>query len=81
MICGFCIDCSLIACLSRDLRGEFYPFFPRVLNALIGLLNPKKTELMDDVFNTLSYLFKFLASQLVDNIRDVFVYGIFVSYF
>jgi U3 small nucleolar RNA-associated protein 20 len=58
------------------LRQEFYPFFPRVLTVLTDLINPREPEALEAVFTCISFLFKFLAKQLVDELPEVFRYVI-----
>ena len=57
---------SLIATLSRDLRQEFYPFFPDIFVCLQRLLANAGPDavLIENIFACLSYLFKFLQKQV-----------------
>lgn len=63
---------NLLSHLSRDLRSEFYPRLRDVLTFLAGtLLDPSQPELLEAVFTTISYFFKFLQRQLLDDIDSV----------
>jgi hypothetical protein len=63
---------ELVSVLARDLRYEFYPYLGRVINVLVELLNPSEPEALEDVFSCLSFLFKFLAKQLVNDVHNVY---------
>lgn len=56
------------------MRSEFYPHFRDVLNALIGKLDAWRTdaELLEKLFERLSYIFKFLQKQLATDLKDIF---------
>eukprot|EP00965_Chrysotila_dentata_P060910 2018811-Pleurochrysis_carterae.AAC.3 len=60
------------AALAVDLRQEFYPEFPRVLKCLASLLRPEDPEMLEDVFTTLCYLFKYLLRQLLADLPGAF---------
>jgi len=62
---------ALLGVLARDLREELFPFFERILDRLVSLINPTKPALTGEVFRTLSYLFKYLAPQLLKNLDAV----------
>ena len=63
---------NLLAHLARDLRSEFYPRLFDVLDFLVQrLLDPADPALLEAVFTTMSYLFKFLQRQLVEDIEKV----------
>ena len=62
---------ALLAVLGRDLRGELFPHFRRILDHLVGLIDPLKPARTGEVFRTLSHLFKYLAPQLLANLDVV----------
>jgi len=64
---------SLIGILARDMRSQFYEHFPRVITALVAKLDEWRAspELLEKLFETLSYLFKYLQSQLTADINKV----------
>ncbi|XP_075166335.1 small subunit processome component 20 homolog [Haematobia irritans] len=63
---------ELLYVLARDLREEFYPYFQRVLDRLICLLNTKDAEQLEWTLVCLAYLFKTLKPHLKRNIGVVF---------
>lgn len=63
---------ELLYVLARDLREEFYPFFQRVLDRLICLLNTQDAEQLEWTLVCLAYLFKTLKPHLKRNIGVVF---------
>uniref|UniRef100_A0A1A9W7R9 Small subunit processome component 20 homolog n=1 Tax=Glossina brevipalpis TaxID=37001 RepID=A0A1A9W7R9_9MUSC len=63
---------ELLYVLARDLREEFYPYFQRVLDRLICLLNTQDAEQLEWTFVCLAYLFKALKPYLKRNIGVVF---------
>ena len=63
---------DMVVQLARDLRGDFYPYFRDFFDILVSLLNTQDTELLESVFKTIGFLFKFLLCQLSSNIVDVF---------
>ena len=63
---------ELSTCIARDLQDEFYPFFPQILIVLVKLLDPNNPKLLEKIFSTLGYLFKFLQKLLLQDIDNVF---------
>ncbi|XP_061393934.1 small subunit processome component 20 homolog, partial [Musca vetustissima] len=63
---------ELLYVLARDLREEFYPYFQRVLDRLICLLNTQDAEQLEWTLVCLAYLFKTLKPHLKRNIGIVF---------
>lgn len=58
--------------LAKDLRKEFYPYYPQFLNTLIDLLNTKETDQLEWVFSCLAYLFKYLWKYMIKDIGIIF---------
>ena len=67
---------SLLVQLAKDLQKDFYPRFPDFFNILVQLLGryPQDAEVLEKVFTSLSYLFKFLWRYLVSDIQQVYKY-------
>ena len=63
---------EVTAAVAADLRQEFYPEFPQLLSTLASLLSPSDVELLEDVFSTLCYLFKYLLRQLLADLPAAF---------
>ncbi|XP_018794678.1 PREDICTED: small subunit processome component 20 homolog [Bactrocera latifrons] len=63
---------ELLYVLARDLREDFYPYFQRVLDRLICLLNTQDAEQLEWTLVCLAYLFKALKPYLKKNIGVVF---------
>ncbi|XP_030373639.1 small subunit processome component 20 homolog [Scaptodrosophila lebanonensis] len=63
---------ELLYVLARDLREEFYPYFQRVLDRLICLLNTQDAEQLEWTLICLAHLFKTLKPFLKRNIGVVF---------
>lgn len=66
---------SLTATLARDLQSHFIPFFERISMTLIDLVEPKDPELVEDIFSTFGFLFKFLRKHLVQDLPHIFGYA------
>ncbi|KAK3098421.1 hypothetical protein FSP39_019304 [Pinctada imbricata] len=67
---------DLLVQLARDLQKDFYRHFQDFFELLVELLgkNHQDTELLEKLFSTLSYLFKFLWRYLVNDIKNVYKY-------
>eukprot|EP00466_Bigelowiella_natans_P014183 jgi/Bigna1/143891/aug1.82_g18599 len=63
---------ELLSILARDMRSELYPYFKRITEGLTALLDPSQPEKLEAVFVSLSYVFKFLTKQLVDDVPEVY---------
>jgi len=63
---------ELLYVLAKDLREEFYPYFQRVLDRLICLLNTQDSEQLEWTLICLAHLFKTLKPYLKRNIGVVF---------
>ncbi|KAJ7564583.1 hypothetical protein O6H91_02G024200 [Diphasiastrum complanatum] len=71
---------SLMAILSRDLREEFTPFTSRFIDACCELLQSggdRETELLEQVFTSISYVIKYMLKFLTKDIK--FVLRMFTS--
>ncbi|CAM9242743.1 unnamed protein product, partial [Phaeothamnion confervicola] len=64
---------QLVAIMARDLRAEFYPFFPRAMDVLLRLLadNADDPEVAGKIFRTVGYLLKFVGPQLLASLDDL----------
>ncbi|XP_055858759.1 small subunit processome component 20 homolog [Episyrphus balteatus] len=63
---------EILVVLGRDLREEFYPYFQRILDRLICLLNTKDPDQLEWTLICLAYLFKTMKPFLKRNISVVF---------
>lgn len=63
---------EIVVVLSRDLREEFYAYVPRILNALISLLDTKDSDQLEWTLICLAFLFKSMKSILKKHIIQVF---------
>lgn len=65
---------DLVVQLARDLQSDFYPYFSSFFNVFVSLLNCcwRDTLVLECIFTTLSYLFKFLWRYMVKDIQDIF---------
>lgn len=63
------------------MRSEFYPFFSGVLATLIDKLDQWRTDsdMLEKLFESLSYMFKYLQKHLVKDLKNVFDF--FVKFF
>lgn len=61
----------MVVALARDLRQDFYPFYPDFLSSIISYLNCKEADILEWSFHCLAYLFKFLWRCMVRNIGPV----------
>ncbi len=58
--------------MAKDLRQEFYVYFPQFLSTLIQLLNTKEPEQMEWTFYCLAHLFKILKPFLKKDLSIVY---------
>ncbi|MCO5578548.1 hypothetical protein L7F22_032391 [Adiantum nelumboides] len=65
---------SLIAILSRDLRSDFIFFIPQLLGACVDLFQSggdRKPEIIEQVFTSVSYIFKYLQKPLCKDVKFI----------
>jgi U3 small nucleolar RNA-associated protein 20 len=60
--------------MSRDLQYDFYPYFPRIFEKIVSLLETQDTEILEWSFQCLSYLFKFLWRYMLKDLENVYKY-------
>ncbi|KAI8994575.1 armadillo-type protein [Pilobolus umbonatus] len=63
---------DLVTKLAKDLEGEFYPYYPRLLSCIIPLVYHQDIKLLENVFNCIAYLFKFLSRQILPDLKSTF---------
>lgn len=63
---------SLVVQLARDLQTDFYPHFPDFFVLITSLLDTKDTELLEWVFTSLSYLYKYLWRLMVKDMTNIY---------
>ncbi|KAI7902962.1 armadillo-type protein [Cokeromyces recurvatus] len=63
---------DLITKLAKDLEGEFYPYYTRLLSRILPLVYQKDIKLLESVFNCIAYLFKFLSRQILPDLEQTF---------
>ncbi|XP_068744813.1 small subunit processome component 20 homolog [Montipora capricornis] len=65
---------DLVVQLARDLEGDFYPYFSDFFKVFLSLLSrfSQDVTVLECIFTTLGYLFKFLWRNMVKDIRNVF---------
>ena len=65
---------DLVVQLARDLEGDFYPHFSDFFKIFLSLLSrfSQDVTVLECIFTTLGYLFKFLWRDMVKDIRNVF---------
>ena len=64
---------EVVVALARDLQKEFYPHFPDIFDRCVDLLqNNQDTQLLEQVFMCLAYLFKFLWRYTAKDFRWIF---------
>jgi U3 small nucleolar RNA-associated protein 20 len=65
---------DVVVQISRDLQSDFYPHFKDIFNVFVTLLsrNVLDSEILEHIFTTLGYLFKFLWRYMVKDIKNVF---------
>ncbi|OBZ87321.1 U3 small nucleolar RNA-associated protein 20 [Choanephora cucurbitarum] len=64
---------DLVTKLAKDLEGEFYPYYPRILSCIIPLVYHQDINLLESVFNCIAYLFKFLSRQILPDLDQTFL--------
>ena len=62
---------SLATFLAKDLRAEFYPYFPQFMRVLTDLLRAGTDDarLIEAVFHGIGFLFKYLRKELTHDVR------------
>ncbi|KAI8070329.1 armadillo-type protein [Gongronella butleri] len=63
---------DLVTKLAKDLEGEFYPYYTRILKCMLPLVHHQDVALLECLFNSLAYLFKFLSRQILPDIEVTF---------
>ncbi|KAI8646706.1 armadillo-type protein [Parasitella parasitica] len=63
---------DLVTKLAKDLEGEFYPYYPRMLSCVLPLVYHQDIKLLESVFNCIAYLFKFLSRQILPDLDQTF---------
>jgi hypothetical protein len=66
---------SLLAAVAKDARHEIVPFLLRIVKALTASLQANNAFLLEQLFNTFCFLFKYLHRHIVDDLPDLFLYG------
>lgn len=62
---------DMVVAFARDIRKDFYPFYPDFLSKIISFLACKEAEVLEWSFHCLAYLFKFLWRCMVRNVKPV----------
>ncbi|XP_026753920.2 small subunit processome component 20 homolog [Galleria mellonella] len=62
---------EILVSIAKDLRSDFYPYFPRFLDILIKLLDTKDAERLEWTLICLAFLFKVLKPYLKKDIALV----------
>lgn len=67
---------KLMTYLASDLRHEFYPFFPRFVEVLASVIRTMSSDaaVLEAVFHSLGFMFKYLRKDLVRDFSAAFVY-------
>ncbi|XP_059048570.1 small subunit processome component 20 homolog [Achroia grisella] len=70
---GLCLQplLEILVSIAKDLRSDFYPYFPRFLDILIKLLDTKDAERLEWTLICLAFLFKVLKPYLKKDIAIV----------
>jgi len=63
---------NLSCLLARDLQDQFYPYCHKFFATFATLLDLSDPDLIEDIFQTMSYFLKFLQKILVDHIMEVY---------
>ncbi|KAI7894165.1 armadillo-type protein [Mucor mucedo] len=64
---------DLVTKLAKDLEGEFYPYYTRMLSCALPLVYHQDIKLLESVFNCIAYLFKFLSRQILPDLNETFI--------
>ena len=62
---------KLISQLSRDLRGDFYPYFQDIFTNLANLFAAEDAQFVNSFFKCICFLLKFLQKWLIQDIENV----------
>ncbi|KAJ3068143.1 U3 snoRNP protein [Podochytrium sp. JEL0797] len=63
---------NLVTLLARDLQEEFFPYFPRVLKSILTLIHKNDAKLLEAIFNSIAYLFKYLSREVSEDVLPTF---------
>jgi len=61
----------MVVATAKDLRQEFYPHYPAILQSVVSILASKNAEVLEWAFHCLAHLFKLLWRCMVLNIGPV----------
>ncbi|KAJ3068043.1 U3 snoRNP protein, partial [Rhizoclosmatium hyalinum] len=63
---------NLVTLLARDLQEEFFPYFPSVLKSILTLIHKSDAKLLEAIFNSIAYLFKYLSREVSEDVLPTF---------
>ncbi|KAI7881842.1 hypothetical protein K492DRAFT_206553 [Lichtheimia hyalospora FSU 10163] len=63
---------DLVTKLAKDLEGEFYPYFMQIFTRMLPLAARRDVVVIESLFNSMAYLFKYLSRQLLNDLCSVF---------
>ncbi|PVV00865.1 hypothetical protein BB560_004736 [Smittium megazygosporum] len=58
--------------LARDLQSEFFPYYTKLLAAIVNHSNSSSVETIESVYNTIAFLFKYLQKHIIADIIPTF---------
>ena len=64
----------LITALAKDLQEEFYPHFSRIFSQIVTLGNSVSLDIVESLFQNVTFLFKHLGKFLVNDICQIYSY-------
>ncbi|KAJ1679300.1 U3 snoRNP protein, partial [Spiromyces aspiralis] len=64
---------SLTTSLAQDLQEEFYPYYLRCMGWLIPLARSPDAAVVEWVYNTIAYLFKYLTKTILTDFNTTFL--------
>jgi hypothetical protein len=65
---------DILTALCRDLRWAIYPHYPAILRCLVNLIDESDPDLMEGVFHTIGYVFKYLQRELLRDMDVLFTH-------
>ena len=63
---------DLVSQLAKDLRYDFFAYFQDIFKILVSLLSRKEPELIENIFVTLAYIFKYLWKYMIRDLTELF---------
>ena len=71
-----CLDAllDLVAQFARDLQRDFYPYFAKIFEIIVKLLDTQDAEIIEHSFRCIAHVFKYSWRYMLDEFKEIFRY-------